>query len=740
MPPRSSIFSHLGADMAASVAVFLVALPLCLGVATASGALPVTGIIAGIIGGIVVGLFSGSHTSVSGPAAGLTAVVASQITALGSFETFLTALMIAGLIQILLGVFKAGFIAEFFPSSVIKGLLTAIGLILILKQIPHLAGHDPDPDGEMSFFQFDNRNTFTELIDTVTDLQPGALLVGFISLLALLAWDKIQWLKKSPIPSSFIIVLLGVGLNLLLKRFGDVLDIESSHLVQVKESKSWGEMLDLLKFPNFTWNSLPVYKAAITIAIVASLETLLNLEAVDRLDPQHRVSPPSRELIAQGVGNTLSGLIGGIPITSLVVRSTVNINSGARTKLSAILHGLLMLLFVVFLPRVLNLIPLSSLAAILIMTGFKLAHPKNFIYMWKAGKYQFLPFITTVVAILFTDLLVGIIIGLLFSVGFILRSNLRRPISQVVEKHVSGEVLRVRLANQVSFLNKAALSRLFNERPDVKHLLIDATDSDYIDPDILELIESLKNDIGPAHGVQVSLVGFRKKYDMEDEILFIDYTNRELRDQLTPDMVIDILKEGNKRFLSGHRISRDLLRQASATASSQFPMAVILSCIDSRAPTEMLFDLGLGDVFTIRIAGNVARDKVLASMEYACLVAGAKLIMVLGHTSCGAVGAAVDLTLSGKKAWEATGCEHLDILIDKIKLSIDGTLHQKAGHWSKEERKQYVDETARRNVIQNMHYIMKESHALYQLTEQGKIRIIGGMYNISTGTIEFFEA
>lgn len=739
MQPRSSLFAYLGADSAASLAVFLVALPLCLGVATASGAAPITGIIAGVVGGIVVGLLSGSHTSVSGPAAGLTAVVASQIAALGSFETFLTALLLAGLIQVLLGVFKAGFIAEFFPSSVIKGLLTAIGLLLILKQIPHLVGHDNDPDGDMSFFQLDNRNTFTELIDTVTDLQPGALLVGAISLLALLAWDKIKWLKKSPLPSSFVIVVLGIGLNLLLEKLGGVWDIKDTHLVQVKESKTWREMLDLLKFPDFTLSNLLVYKAAITIAIVASLETLLNLEAVDRLDPLRRVSPPSRELVAQGVGNLLCGLGGGIPVTSVVVRSTVNINAGARTKLSAIMHGCLMLIFVVFLPQVLNLIPLSCLAAILIMTGYKLAHPKNFIYMWKAGKYQFLPFIMTVVAILLTDLLIGIVIGLFFSVGFILQSNLRRPISQVMEKHASGEVLRIRLANQVSFLNKAALGRLFNETPEFKHLLIDATDSDYIDPDILDLIDSLKNEIGPAHGVQVSLVGFRNRYDMEDEILFVDYTNRELRDKLTPEEVIEILKEGNKRFLSGHRLSRDLLRQASATASSQFPMAVILSCIDSRAPTEMLFDLGLGDVFTIRIAGNVARDKVLGSMEYACVVSGAKLILVLGHTSCGAVSTAVDLSISNKKASEVTGCEHLDVLIEEIKQSVDHSAKDRSRHWTPDERRQYIDETAYRNILHSIHYVKEHSSTIRALLQQGKIKIIGGMYNISSGTIDFFE-
>ena len=322
-----------GYDFTASIAVFLVALPLCLGIASASGTPHLSGVIAGIVGGIVVGFLSGSQTSVSGPAAGLTAVVFAQIALLGSFEAFLTALFIAGLIQILFGVLKAGFIADFFPSSVIKGLLTAIGIILILKQIPHLVGHDQDPEGEMSFFQFDQQNTFTEIIDSIFDLQPGALVVGFISLLLLMAWERVSVLKKSIVPGPLVIVVLGVALYHLLKSFGGYWIIEPSHLVQVPMPKSWNETLALLKFPDFGYLAVPkVYIAAGTIAIVASLETLLNLEAVDKIDPQQRNSPPSRELIAQGIGNTLCGLIGGIPVTSVIVRSTVNINAGARSS------------------------------------------------------------------------------------------------------------------------------------------------------------------------------------------------------------------------------------------------------------------------------------------------------------------------------------------------------------------------------------------------------------------------
>ena len=395
------------------------------------------------------------------------------------------------------------------------------------------------------------------------------------------------------------------------------------------------------------------------------------------------------------------------------------------------------MVFVLFFPSLLNQIPLSCLAAILILTGFKLAHPKTFISMWKQGRYQFLPFITTVLAILFTDLLIGIIIGLVVSLGFILQSNLRRPLSKVLEKHLSGDVLRIRLANQVSFLNKAALTHMLDTTPDIKHVLIDATDTDYIDPDILELIDSFTNQAGPARGIQVSLVGFRNRYDLEDHILYVDYTTRELRDKLTPDDVLDILKAGNKRFLSGDRLNRDLLRQLSATAACQYPMAVILSCIDSRAPTEMIFDLGLGDVFTIRIAGNVAKDKVIGSMEYACVVSGAKLILVMGHTRCGAVATAVNLSLSGQTAEEVTGCTHIDALVREIQVAVDPSLHQRAKAWSEEEKLAYIDEVAKKNVFHTMDNTKERSSTLRKLADQGEIKIVGCLYDIRNGTLEF---
>ncbi|MCP9456115.1 MAG: SulP family inorganic anion transporter, partial [Nitrospira sp.] len=411
----------LSADMRAGLVVFLVALPLCLGIALASGAPLMSGLLAGIVGGIVVGAVSGSHTSVSGPAAGLTAVVAAQITALGSFETFLLAVAVAGLIQIGLGLARMGFIAAFFPSSVIKGLLAAIGAILILKQIPHVLGHDVDPEGEMSFFQPDQETTFSELLGLFSDFQLGASVIGLLSLAVLVMWDRWKPLKESLVPAPLVVVMLGIGIGLWFEHLGDPWLITSSHFVQVPIAEDLRGFLSLLSPPAFSqWGNPAVYTAALTIAVVASLETLLNIQAVDKLDPRQRTSPPNRELLAQGVGNVVSGLIGGLPVTSVIVRSSVNVMAGGKTKRSAIIHGVLLLVAVPLIPTWLNKIPLSSLAAILLVTGVKLASPALVKQMWNEGRSQFFPFVVTVVAIVLTDLLTGILIGLATAIGFIL--------------------------------------------------------------------------------------------------------------------------------------------------------------------------------------------------------------------------------------------------------------------------------------------------------------------------------
>jgi carbonic anhydrase len=735
----ASAWNSLGKDLGAGLVVFLVALPLCLGIALASGAPMVAGIVSGVVGGLLVAWLSGSHTSVSGPAAGLVAVVLAQVAVLGSYEAFLVAVILAGAIQVLFGALRAGFIAAFFPSSVIKGLLAAIGLILVLKQIPHAVGHDADPEGDMGFLQADGKNTISELFSSLFDLDPGAMMVGLVSLAVLLAWDRSRF-KNSLIPAPLVVVLLGVTANLVFKATASSWAIGMSHLVQLPTVSGMGEFLRVLPSPDLkAFGNPAIIMAAVTIAIVASLETLLNLEAVDKLDPRKRVSPPNRELMAQGAGNIVSGLLGGLPITSVIVRSSVNINAGAATRLSAFFHGALLCLLVLFAPRWLNEIPLASLAAVLIVTGLKLASPALFRQMWTEGRSQFVPFIVTVVAIVFTDLLVGVLIGLGTGLAFILHSNYRRPMLRFMEHHVSGDVLRIEFANQVSFLNRASLEQALDAVPTNGHVVLDARNTDYIDPDILDLIEDFRKQTATARNLKVSLVGFKERYVMEDEIQFVDVSTREVQAQLTPERVLQFLKEGNERFVTGRRLTRDLSRQVDATAAAQYPMAVVLSCIDSRSPVELIFDMGVGDAFVIRIAGNVAKEKVLGSMEFACALAGSRLVLVMGHTSCGAVKAAVELFETGNTASKATGCEHLDSLVNEIQRSIEpGT--KPHGEWVTLETKRiFVDDVATRNVIRTIGSIRSASRTLRELEQAGKIAILGAMYDIKTGKVTFLD-
>jgi carbonic anhydrase/SulP family sulfate permease len=725
-------------DFTAGLVVFLVALPLCLGVALASNAPLFSGLLAGIVGGLVVGILSQSQSSVSGPAAGLTAIVAAQIALLGSFQAFLLAVVIAGLLQIVLGLARAGFIAAFFPSSVIKGLLAAIGVILILKQIPHVLGRDTDPEGEMAFSQPDHENTFTELAALLGDFHVGAAVVGLASIALLVVWDQWKPLKKSLFPAPLAVVLLGVAINWLWQQLGGQWPISGNHLVQVPVSESVAGFLGFLQLPDFTqWTNPAIYMAGATICIVASLETLLNLQAVDKIDPLQRTSPPSRELLAQGVGNVVSGLIGGLPITSVIVRSSVNINAGGRSKLATVVHGTLLLVCVMLLPGWLNLIPLSALAAILLVTGIKLVSPALIKQMWSEGRYQFIPFAVTVVAIVLTDLLVGILIGLAVSISFILHSNLRRPLRLIMEKHLGGDVLHIELASQVSFFNRAALEQTLRGVPRGGHVLLDARNTVYIDPDVLDLIRDFREQTAPARGVQVSLLGFRRRYQLKDQIQYVDYSSRDIQDQITPAQVLQLLKEGNERARAGQRLTRDFGRQLQATADGQHPLAVILSCIDSRAPAELVFDLGLGDIFSIRMAGNVTSRKVLGSMEYGCTVAGAKLVLVMGHTRCGAVSAAVNFLCAPESAGQATGCDHLDYVVNEIQRSIDPDTCQRLEGMSPELRADCIDSMARRNVLRSVEVILEQSRALNRLAHSGRILIVGALYDISTGEIEF---
>lgn len=508
--PIDSVTRTFARDLTAGLVVFLVALPLCLGVALASNAPLVSGLIAGIVGGIVVGLLSGSQSSVSGPAAGLTAVVAVQIQTLGSFQAFLPVVVFAGVIQVALGAARFGSIAEFFPSSVIKGLLAAIGVILILKQVPYVLGYQAAPKVEAA--------AGLELRWLIDAFHPGAAVIGIGSIILLEVWGRWKLLKDSMFPAPLAVVVFGVALSLALPMLGGRWVLQAEHFVQVPIAESLTGFFNFLQWPDFSQlGNRSLYTAAVTIAAVASLETLLNLEAVDKLDPQKRMSPPNRELLAQGVGNVVSGLIGGLPITSVVVRSSVNVNAGGRTKLATVVHGILLAACVLAVPKWLNLIPLSCLAAILVVTGFKLASPRLFKQKWGKGRTQYVPFAVTVVAIVATDLLLGILVGLAPAVYFILLSNLKAPIRRTVEVTPEGDLVRIELPSQVSFLNRAALARALHELPRGGHVLLDARGTHYIDPDVLDLIRDFREKTDPPFDVQVSLLGFNGRYGLEDQ-------------------------------------------------------------------------------------------------------------------------------------------------------------------------------------------------------------------------------
>lgn len=477
-------------NLPSSVVVFLVALPLCLGIAMASGAPLFAGLLTGIIGGIVVASISGSQLSVSGPAAGLTVIVFGAIQSLGSYDVFLLAVVLAGVIQLVLGMIKAGTIGNYFPSAVIEGMLAAIGITIILKQLPHALGYDADFFGDESFKQLDGKNTLLAIKAAFGAIHFGAFLVTTLSLLILIYWPRLK--KLSIVPAPLIVVVLGVVLHIALK--GSPLEITPKHLVEIPVVNSFSEFLGLFRFPDFkAVVNYDVWIVAFTIAIVASLETLLSIEAIDKLDPYKRVSPTNRELIAQGIGNMSSGMLGGLPMTSVIVRSSANANSGGKSKQSAILHGIWLLLALLIIPSIINMIPLACLAAILLVTGYKLAKIPLFTQMYRRGLDQFIPFIITILAVVFTDLLKGVGIGMVVAIFYILRNNMRNPFGYDLEESSGTKKIKLYLSEEVSFLNKAAIQQsLYNLPKDVSHIIVDGSGSRFIDKDVVQVIKEFE--------------------------------------------------------------------------------------------------------------------------------------------------------------------------------------------------------------------------------------------------------
>ncbi|WP_235296945.1 SulP family inorganic anion transporter [Portibacter marinus] len=509
-------------DIPASIVVFFVALPLCLGIALASGAPLFSGLIAGIVGGIIVGILSGSQIGVSGPAAGLAAIVLSAIATLGSWENFLLAVVLGGIIQIGFGILRAGIIGYYFPSSVIKGMLTGIGIIIILKQIPHFFGYDEDPEGDFAFFQVDGANTFSEIFNLIGNISIGATIIAFIGLGILLLWEKVLSKKHkffTIVQGPLVAVAVGI-IYFLITQGSEKFGISNEHLVSVPVPSDFDSFIGQFSTPNFSQITNPaIWVTAFTIALVASLETLLCVEATDKLDPEKRVTPTNRELLAQGTGNVISGMIGGLPITQVIVRSSANIQSGGKTKKSAIIHGFFLLISVILIPNILNMIPLSVLAAVLLIVGFKLAKPGLFKTIYQQGWKQFAPFITTVVGIIFTDLLVGIGLGLLVGIAVILLKSYQNSHFLHIEDKSNGQTkFKMTLAEEVTFINKGAILKELEALPENSYLELDVRKTRYLDHDIIEILENFAQK-AKARNISIYLISERGNVENPDSYI-----------------------------------------------------------------------------------------------------------------------------------------------------------------------------------------------------------------------------
>ncbi|MDF0714978.1 SulP family inorganic anion transporter [Muricauda sp. 334s03] len=520
------MFKYIKNDLPASIVVFFVALPLCLGIALASGAPLFSGLIAGIIGGIVVGALSGSHIGVSGPAAGLAAIVLTAIGTLGGYQNFLVAVVLGGIIQLIFGFLKAGIIAYYFPSSVIKGMLTGIGIIIILKQIPHFFGYDSDPEGDWAFFQVDGENTFSEIINSINFISPGATLIAVVALAILILWGQVLT-KKSKIFELIQGPLVAVVIGIVYYSFtqgNGTWGISSDHLVKVPVPDSFESFMGFFSFPNFSAISNPeVWVTAFTIALVASLETLLCVEATDKLDPEKRTTPTNRELRAQGVGNMLSGLVGGLPVTQVIVRSSANIQSGGKTKASAIIHGFFLLGSVILIPTLLNMIPLSVLAAILFIVGYKLAKPSLFKTMYQSGWKQFVPFMVTVVGIVFTDLLVGISLGLGVGIVVVLiKSYQNSHFLHIEDKSNGAHKIKMTLAEEVTFFNKGAILKELDSLPENSYLELDVRKTRFLDNDIVEILEDFSSK-AKSRNIDIKIIS--EKGEVENPDSYIEFFN-----------------------------------------------------------------------------------------------------------------------------------------------------------------------------------------------------------------------
>ncbi|QED23387.1 bifunctional SulP family inorganic anion transporter/carbonic anhydrase [Candidatus Deianiraea vastatrix] len=718
MKSKTNVFLS---DLRAGLTVFLVAVPLCLGIALACKVPIEAGLFSGISGGIVTGLVSGSQTSVSGPSAGFVAVVLDAISHLHSYNLFLCSVIWAGIFQIIFGFLRLGRFGNYIPSSVINGLLVAIGLILILKQIPHLFGYEATPTGDFDFLQGDDSNTFTEIFKAIQHMDMGALIIGLTSLVTIWFMNRYGKRLTKYVPASLFAVFVGILLawHFQTHTKGTRLEMSNAQLVNIPS----GSLSKIFHFPAFSgFAKLDVIKFGLTLAIVISLEALLSVSAGDKLDRQKRHTPVNRELIAQGCGNMASGLLGGIPLTSVVVRTAINVDSGGKTKFATISHGIFLMLSVLCIPRYMNMIPLSSLAAVLIYSGWRLVVNTNLKRIFKNGKQYYIPFVATTLFIMFTNVLIGVCAGMALGFVFVLKANYVKSFSFKKYKYHAGEVLKIHLPQEISFLNKPSLVHMLDSIPKKSSVIIDASHTDYIDQDALDAIKEFKKVRAKLHHIKVSTIGFHRTYDIENRMHITSSVTKEVQKNITPQEVLVLLKEGNKRFATNNRIGHDFKAQMTETAQAQNPLVVILSCMDSRAIPETIFDLGIGEALIVRVAGNVTNQDITGSLEFGCKVLGAKLVLVLGHTECGAVKAACD---NGS-------LENATPLIQRIQRSV-----HKCNHVHDDAK--LVNEAIKMNVVDTAAEILEMSNTLTEMVKNEEIKICGGVYNIKTGYVEFLK-
>ncbi|EQA38258.1 inorganic anion transporter, SulP family [Leptospira inadai serovar Lyme str. 10] len=726
MRSRIDIFrKNILFDAPAGLAVFLVAIPLCLGIAHASGAPLFSGIISGLIGGIIVGSLSGSSFSVSGPTASLTGIVLSGLSDLGNFETFLLSLLIAGAIQIILGIFRSGKLAAYFPSAVVTGMLVAIGVILIIKQLPHLMGYDIEEFGVEEFdltrqdinetyqdsHEPSEKNTFTVLLHSFLNFRSNVFVIGFLSLVAYVIWEKKIAEKFRFLPASLIAIGTGVFLNLCLEGFNPVFALGKDHLVQIPILKNPSDVLDQFTYPNFSaWRNPSVWSLGLTIALAASVESLLSIEILDRLDTEGRKTPMSRELLAQGVGNFVCGLIGGIPLASVIVRGSVNITSGAKSKVSVILQGVLIALSVLLVPTLMNRIPLASLAAILVVTGIKLARPKIFRTMLSRGISQWLPFLGTVIATLFSDLLIGTFCGIVLSLVFVLYEDHRTAVIRI-EDH--GKFRRIVLGENLGFFHKARILEILEQQPAGITLEIDGSRTLHIDQDVSELIHEFRNKAA-SRNISVILGGIP---NMNNDI-------RELKEEM--DRSYRRLLDNNQEWVK-ERMDQDPAF-FSKLAEGQTPQILFIGCSDSRVPIDVITKTDPGMIFTTRnIANIVSVDDIslFSVVQYAIEVLNIKHIIVCGHYECGGVKAA----LMGR----STGL--IDNWITHIKDIYLKHRHELDALGEKERERKLIE----LNVAEQVINLYKTSLVQSALKKYGFPRIHGWVYDLSTGNLKEIE-